>query len=483
MGKNSGGGGWWEGPHRPRGTGEIGHAARSRWSRRRNCERRFVSCVGCVQLRDRNRIGHRWRHERRRRGASSVTRAVFWRRRIEGGSTALPEARQNLQSAVTVSRQQPNLGLIILDRFHRIVAYAPIGAAGIEARFGEAGLHLLDFREGQRSLRARERVNERRSTQYAIAKMTDRKRVVHRWVVTPDGIEVGSKQKAWAALHRHPHLRARIRLRKSLAIGSRYAGACPSGVAAAATGAASRSAHLIAPMLATVIFAPVEQIPRGGAQRVVGLAERRHPAVTIVVNPDIEPDLRHPLRVSHRAGPGPAHLFRRAPAAIHYPKCVDQFGLPIGAPAWLVPRERRQRWKYRPHVVLLHERIAERGLYSPERQQRASLDAIILFDAREQRLVLPQRFLARNHTPVRYPAIDVLPDLFVELRLVTHLLEHGHVRLDPAHHASPGCVRNALGQCSGAEIVAPLFEAGRCGGKGDRGMREKGAGRQTGSQQ
>src|SRR5215218_9046014 len=56
-------------------------------------------------------------------------------------------------------------------------------------------------------------------------------------------------------------------------------------------------------MLAAVILATVEQIARAGAERVVGLAERRDAAVLVVVHADIEPDFRHPLRVSHRARP------------------------------------------------------------------------------------------------------------------------------------------------------------------------------------
>ena len=90
---------------------------------------------------------------------------------------------------------------------------------------------------------------------------------------------------------------------------------------------------------------------------------------------------------------------------------VDQLGFPIGAPARLVPGERGKRGKYRAHMVLLHQRIAEGGLDAPQRQQRAALDAEILLDPREQRLVLPQRFLAGDDAPVRDAAVDVLPDL------------------------------------------------------------------------
>ena len=105
-----------------------------------------------------------------------------------------------------------------------------------------------------------------------------------------------------------------------------------------------------------------------------------------------------------------------------------------------------------------------------------------MFDTAEQRFVLPQRFLAGDDAPVRNASIDVLPDLFVELRLAVHFLEHGHVRLDGAHHPGPGGLRDALCQCALAKTVAPLLEAGRCGGpRRDRAC-EQDAGAEAGSQ-
>src|SRR5882762_5727312 len=112
-------------------------------------------------------------------------------------------------------------------------------------------------------------------------------------------------------------------------------------------------------MFAAAILAAIDQKARAGTERIVGLAERRYPAIPVVIHPDIEPDFRHPLGMSHRAGPRSPHLLRRAPAAIDDLQGVDQFGFPIGAAAGFVPGERRQRWKYRPHMVLLHQGIAE----------------------------------------------------------------------------------------------------------------------------
>src|SRR5262249_13850493 len=101
------------------------------------------------------------------------------------------------------------------------------------------------------------------------------------------------------------------------------------------------------------------------AERVVGFAKGRYLAVAIVVDPDIEPDFRHPLRVPHRAGPRSAHLLGRAPAAIDNAQRIDELALPIGLAARLVPGKRGERRKDRAHMVLWHQRIAVSGLDAP----------------------------------------------------------------------------------------------------------------------
>src|SRR5262245_44638158 len=107
-------------------------------------------------------------------------------------------------------------------------------------------------------------------------------------------------------------------------------------------------------------------------------------------------------------------------------------------------------------MVLLHQRITERGLDAPQREQGAALDAKILLDPVEQRSVLLQRDLAVDDAPVRHTAVDVLPGLLRELRLTADLLEHAHVRLDAAHRPIPGRLRNAPGERALAKTVAPL---------------------------
>jgi hypothetical protein len=74
-----------------------------------------------------------------------------------------------------------------------------------------------------------------------------------------------------------------------------------------------------------------------------------------------------------------------------------------------------------------------------------------MFDAREQSTVMTQRFLASVDAPVGHAAVDVLPELFLELRLVAHLREHAHVGFDPAHHTRIRGAGHAFGDGFGAE--------------------------------
>ena len=118
-------------------------------------------------------------------------------------------------------------------------------------------------------------------------------------------------------------------------------------------------------MLAGAILAALDEILRGASKRVVGLAERTYPAVAVVIEPDIEPHLRHPLGMAHSAGPGTAHLLGCAPAVLDDDERVEQFLLPISAPPRLAPRKGGERRDDGPHMVLLHIRIAEGGFDPP----------------------------------------------------------------------------------------------------------------------
>ena len=78
-----------------------------------------------------------------------------------------------------------------------------------------------------------------------------------------------------------------------------------------------RHVHFMAPVLAAPVFPALDEIAGGRSERVVRRAERRNLAVAIVVDTDMQPDLRHPLGVAHGAGPGADHLLWRAPTALH----------------------------------------------------------------------------------------------------------------------------------------------------------------------
>src|ERR1700727_3858798 len=116
----------------------------------------------------------------------------------------------------------------------------------------------------------------------------------------------------------------------------------------------------------------------------------------------------------------------------------------------------------------------------PQSRRGAALDAEVWLYPGEQRLVFPERRAAVDDAPVRDPAIDILPEFFVELRLVSEFPEDGHIRLDAAHHPRPGRFGNTLRQCVGAKPVAPLFEAEWGGCEGGERVGEYGAGAQAG---
>ncbi len=160
--------------------------------------------------------------------------------------------------------------------------------------------------------------------------------------------------------------------------------------------------------------------------------------------------------MAHGAGPGAAHFRGRAPAALDDDQRVEQFLRPIGAPPRLAPGERCQRGDHRPHMVLLHHRIAVGGLDTPQAEQEHAVDADIFFDARQQRGVLLGLFPALGQAPIGDAAVEILPDLFLELRLVADLLEHAGVRLQPCHHPRIGGVRNAARTRARTKGLHPL---------------------------
>jgi hypothetical protein len=134
-------------------------------------------------------------------------------------------------------------------------------------------------------------------------------------------------------------------------------------------------------------------------------------------------------------------------------------------------------------VVLLHHRIAEGRLDAPQPEDHGAPDAKILLDAREQGAEFPQAFLAGLDAPVGDTAVDVLPELLVELRLAAHLLEDGQVRLQVAEHPIKGRVGNALGGRACPQAREPGLEGLRCLLRvRDTAERERGGARSEGEQ-
>ena len=211
-------------------------------------------------------------------------------------------------------------------------------------------------------------------------------------------------------------------------------------------------------MLAAPVFAALDEVARRRAERVVRRPERRDLAVAVIVDAGMEPDFGHPLSVAHGARPRADHFCRRTPALLNDGQRVDQLGFPVFAPPRLGPCQRRQRGNDRPHVVLLHQRIAEGRLDAPDAEHDRGLDAIVALDARKQRRVLFCLRPAGDDAPIGNAAIEILPELLVELGLIAERFKPGRVGPHGAHDARVGFRRDTARQRFGAKPVDPLIE-------------------------
>src|SRR5215831_5541170 len=77
------------------------------------------------------------------------------------GSEALAQPRQELHAGIAVGRLHADFALEIAYCNHRVVADPPVGAAGVEAKRGQALLDFLHFRERRRALAAGEELYQR----------------------------------------------------------------------------------------------------------------------------------------------------------------------------------------------------------------------------------------------------------------------------------------------------------------------------------
>src|SRR5271166_3719037 len=90
------------------------------------------------------------------------------------GSQALTQPRQKLQAGIAVGRLHADLALKVANREHGVVAHAAVGAAGVEAKIGEALLNFLYLgQRGYALLGAGEGLHERAPAADAIREVHD----------------------------------------------------------------------------------------------------------------------------------------------------------------------------------------------------------------------------------------------------------------------------------------------------------------------
>src|SRR5262249_33220595 len=123
--------------------------------------------------------------------------------------------------------------------------------------------------------------------------------------------------------------------------------------------------HLVPPTLAPAVAAALDEILGRARKGVVWRPKRRDAPIAVAVHAHAEPDLWHPLRVSHGAGPGADHVLFVRPTAFDDEKRVEELSFPIGASARLAPGQRRQRRNYGTHVLAAGDHVAERRFHAP----------------------------------------------------------------------------------------------------------------------
>jgi len=149
---------------------------------------------------------------------------------------------------------------------------------------------------------------ERRIASDQVAEMTERERVAAGWIVRIDRAEILPDQKRRSTGNRNPELGLVAGPRKRGVVGAAHAQTVPFRVRThrpviCEPCLAGRHSHLTAPGFAASVISALEQVACRAGEGIVRLAERRCPAVAVVVDAHVQPNLRHPLRVAHRAGP------------------------------------------------------------------------------------------------------------------------------------------------------------------------------------
>ena len=96
---------------------------------------------------------------------------------------------------------------------------------------------------------------------------------------------------------------------------------------------------------------------------------------------------------------------------------------------------------------------------APDAEHEEILDAEITRNARKQRCIFFRFDFARLDPPIRSRAVEILPELLIELRLIADGIHCRHVRLHAAHHPRVGLLADAASGSFAAEERDPLLEA------------------------
>jgi hypothetical protein len=109
-------------------------------------------------------------------------------------------------------------------------------------------------------------------------------------------------------------------------------------------------------------------------------------------------------------------------------------------------------------MVFLNHRVAECRLDAPDAKHERWLDAEIPLNVRKQRRVFFRFGFPGRNSPVGDGAVEILPKLLVELRLVADRGQSRHVGLDATRRPRIRLLADAVGDGFTAEGGDPIVE-------------------------
>ena len=110
-------------------------------------------------------------------------------------------------------------------------------------------------------------------------------------------------------------------------------------------------------------------------------------------------------------------------------------------------------------MVLFDERVAKCGFDAPDAKHEGGFDAEIALNARKERCIFFRFDFACLDPPIRGRAVEILPELLIELRLIADGIYTRHVGLHAAHHPRVGLLADTASGSFAAERGDPLLEA------------------------